>query len=315
MNKYLNIFTFCKIIKGKKKAIICDFQKKNIKYIPMELADVIKLLNTSEYKDVEKLFNSQKYIFDSYVNFLIDEKFAFFSDKKNEFLSIPNYWNSPEIINNAVVEYDFDKYNMTNAIRELNDLGCKFLEIRLLCNENIEYLEKLLNTVEDSVLCSMRILLPFSKELDLSLIRTIITNNKKIEKVIFYQSPHDNYSEDDIIFIKDSYQKIKTENYRSNDVIIDLDYFIEAQNYNPYYNRKVCIDIEGNIKNCLKNKKNFGNINKVSISKVIADTDFKDLWFASPDKIEGIKDSELKYNILISNDLIKKREGLYEILP
>lgn len=75
-----------------------------------------------------------------------------------------------------------------------------------------------------------------------------------------------------------------------------------------------CIDYLGNVKNCLKNESVFGNINKNNIIQILKETEIKELWHISHDMILGLKDDELRYNRLISNNLRKTSEGLYEII-
>lgn len=316
MSKYLNIFTFCKIVRGNESAIICDFQKKNIKYIPIELAEVIEKLMLLEYKIVENMFKDQKYIFDSYIYFLISERFAFFSDHRIEFIEMPEDWDSPEIINNAIIEYNSERYNIYDALKQLDELECKFLEIRFLSyfDEIIEELEAILSFISDSILSSVKLFIPFTKKMDIEYIKYIIKNNGKLDKIIVFSSPCDIGNQDDIIFVNENYYKIRNENYKDNDIIIDIEYFMESKKYNPYYNKKVCIDVKGNFKNCLKNRKKFGNINNISIKSMLINTDFKDFWNASPDKIYELKDDELRYNKLVSNDLIRVGSG-YKIIP
>ncbi len=316
MNKYLNIFNFCKIVKGSDNAIICDFQKKNIKFIPIELAEVIEKLMLLEYKMVEDMFKDQKHIFNSYINFLINERFAFFSDHRIEFIEMPEEWDSPEIINNAVIEYNFERYSIYDTLKQLDELGCKFLEIRFLSYFDgiVEELKNILSFVEDSILCSVRLFIPFTKKMDIEHIKYIIKNNAKLDKIIVFSSPSDLDNQDNIIFVNENYYKIRHENYKENDIIIDIEYFMESKKYNPYYNKKVCIDVRGNFKNCLKNRGDFGNINDITIENMLMNTDFKDFWNASPDKIYELKKDELRYNRLVSNDLIKVGNE-YKIIP
>jgi hypothetical protein len=58
----------------------------------------------------------------------------------------------------------------------------------------------------------------------------------------------------------------------------------------------------------------FGNINKNSIIQILKETKIKELWHVSHDMILGLKDDELRYSRLVSNDLRKTAEGLYEII-
>ncbi len=87
---------------------------------------------------------------------------------------------------------------------------------------------------------------------------------------------------------------------------------MEAQEYHPYFNKKVVIDQNGNLKNDLLFSKVFGNINDTSIQEVLNTTDIKDLWMASPDKVVDYRDDILRY-CRIYTDNQKKIGNLYTI--
>ncbi len=318
MNKYLNIFSFCKVIEGKENAIICDFQKKNIKYIPSSMVEVIKMLTTLPYAEVENTFLDQKYIFESYVNLLLVEKFAFFSDRRDEFTSISDTWESPQVINNAIIEYRFENYNINQLIEQLDDLNCQFLEIRFLdCRkEKLASIEEILRYCDDLVLRSIKIYISYiSQKVSLQIYHRL-KKFKKLEAMVFYGSDRTkaNYVLQNILFTKKDMEYIRKKNFDDTDFIIDFEYYRESLQYNPYYNKKICIDYLGNVKNCLKNESVFGNINKNNIIQILKETEIKELWHISHDMILGLKDDELRYNRLISNNLRKTSEGLYEII-
>ncbi|MDC8098427.1 hypothetical protein [Chryseobacterium rhizosphaerae] len=318
MNKYLNIFSFCKVIEGKENAIICDFQKKNIKYIPSSMVEVIRMLSKLPYTEVENTFSDQKNIFKSYVSLLLTEKFAFFSDLRDEFIPISDTWESPQVINNAIIEYGFENYNMIHLIEQLDDLNCQFLEIRFLAFEkkSIEQIEEILQYCNDLVLRSIKIYLPYINHRVSLQIYHRFKKFKKLEAIIFYGSDKTkaNYALQNILFTKKNMEYIRKKNFDDTDLVIDFEYYRESLKYNPYYNKKIGVDYLGNIKNCLKNESIFGNVNKNNIVQILKETDIKELWHVSHDMILGLKDDELRYNRLISNDLKKTAEGLYEMI-
>ncbi len=102
--------------------------------------------------------------------------------------------------------------------------------------------------------------------------------------------------------------------FPKNKYIINIDFIVEAQQHNPYYNKKVCIDEFGNVKNCLLHEKTFGNINENKIIDIMSGGDFKKLWFASHDKIKGIMGNELRYNMLVTDPLQQIAEDEFEIV-
>lgn len=318
MNKFLNIFTFCKIIKGTEQSIICDFQKLSIKYIPNSMVEVINMLENNEYLNVKNEFNDQKDIFKSYVSFLINEKFAFFSDERDNFMPLDTNWSSPEIINNSIIEYNFEKYDLKKTLTQLDNLNCKFIELRFLSFDDEKFIEieKILNHCNDFGFRSLRIFIPFIDHNICTKIYHKFKKFKKIEVIVFYNSPKEKliYNIQNTVFVKHSMEEIRFSNFNDKDIIIDLKYYLEAQKYNPYYNKKVSVDLKGNIKNCVKNKTIHGNVNDTNLKTIVQSSKFQEFWYITHDKIIDVNENELRYNMLISNDLKRIDNDFYQII-
>ena len=75
---------------------------------------------------------------------------------------------------------------------------------------------------------------------------------------------------------------------------INIPVFMESLKHNTCLNRKVSIDIDGNIKNCPSMKNSFGNIKYDKIEDVIKTIEFKKNWFIHKDLIDICKDCEFR---------------------
>ncbi|KRB57905.1 hypothetical protein [Flavobacterium sp. Root186] len=318
MTRYLNLYAFCKIIEGKENFIICDFQKKSLKYIPDTLVSIINLLQTTEYEKVREQFSDQKAIFNSYVDFLISGKFAFFSDYREPFTSIENDFETPEIINNSIIEYNFESYDLNKALKELDELYTKYVEIRLLSykSDNLEELADTFEKCKSYGFRSIVIYIPYLNSSESAAIHKRLKNFGKIFKIIFYNSPEKNLNvkAKNMLFIKHNAEEIRHNNFNEKNIIIDLRYYFESQKKNPYYNKKVCIDNKGTIKNCIKNKSSFGNIATDNISAIINKDDFQEFWNISHDQIINLQEDAMRYNRVVSNDLKKVSNNIYELI-
>jgi SPASM domain peptide maturase of grasp-with-spasm system len=81
----------------------------------------------------------------------------------------------------------------------------------------------------------------------------------------------------------------------TNSFVINTKNFTESQSYNTCLNRKISIDIEGNIKNCPSMAKNFGNIKDTSLTEALHKKDFKAYWKINKDKIKVCQDCEFRH--------------------
>lgn len=71
--------------------------------------------------------------------------------------------------------------------------------------------------------------------------------------------------------------------------------FAESKSYNSCLNRKISIDINGNIKNCPSMPQSFGNIRDTTLQEAIEHKDFKKYWSITKDQIDVCKDCEFRY--------------------
>lgn len=318
-DNYLLLFSFCKIIKGKEKSIICDFQKEKIKFIPNEMAIVIEMLKNQPFNLVRNHFIDDIDVFNSYIKFLSDEGFVFYNDNIENFIDIENYWTSPEIINNAIIEYNFNNYNLKEVLIQLDDLLTKFIEFRftIFSEDNIFEFEEVLKYCTKSVLRSIRIYMPFiTKDLSQKIIE-LIKNYPIADCVVFYNSKFNKLVEKNdrqTFFIIQTIEEITNSNIDNKFLVNNIDFFHECQKFNPYYNKKVSINFNGDIKNCIKNKAVFGNLKINSIKHVIMTSEFQEFWHITHDQIIDIQNSELRYNYIITNDLEKIDNGKFKII-
>lgn len=318
-SNFLVLFSFCKVIQGKEKSIICDFQKGKIKFIPNEMAAVIGMLQKDTFEKVKEQFSADAEIFDSYVAFLLEKGFAFFTASKDNFVPIENSWCSPEVINNAMVEYGFEQYDILDVLQQLDGLFVKFIEFRFtkLTEEDIPTFKRILDYCTSSVLRSARVYLPYESKAMSKQILDLVKQYPVIDCAIFYNSKFNRLIEKDehqTFYIEQTLEEITKANVNRKFLVNNIEYFHEAQQFNPYYNKKVAITAKGDLKNCIKNKAVFGNLHRQSIREVVATEAFQEFWKVTHDQIEEVRDSELRYNYVITNDLEKINDGNYKII-
>lgn len=319
-SNYIVLFAYCKIVKGKDKNILCDLQKGKIKYIPQAMITVITLLQSQPYLEVKEYFKAEETIFLSYVTFLLQEKFAFQSElAASHFPDLENSWSSPEIINNAIVEYSFTHYNLKSLFVQLDDLLTKFIELRLtVCRENnLNELVDVLEYCSQSVCCSLQIMLPSCAPTYCSKIINTLDQFPIVNRIVFYSSEAKhtvNREKHTVYFIPESLEDITKATIASTVLINNIAYYHECQNHNPYYNKKVAITAKGQIKNCIKNKKVFGSLSKQPLKQVVNSDEFQEFWYVTPDQIIDIQDSELRYNYLITHDMKRRADGKYQLI-
>jgi SPASM domain peptide maturase of grasp-with-spasm system len=320
-NNYLKLYAHNIAVRGNKQSAIYNLQDQKIIPIPNILYKLILKFKCHPVKVIQDSYGIEnKVLFDRYLEFLLKSNLAFLTPEPDSFPEIEQTWCSPEIINNAIIAYDFEQYDIGSVIDELHTLGCKHLELRLTLPQTSceETLCDLFNLFNNKVFNSLIILIEYNIILSLKMVESIYARYSKITCIIIYNCKKSiafNSTINEIRFIEENLSITQFNNpFPSNKLFVNRQFFMESLNYNVFYNKKICINNEGEIKNHLQHKNSFGNVNDVSLNSVINKTNFKELWEASNDKIEDIKDSELRYCMFISNELIKLPNGNYKII-
>ena len=279
-----------KIVKGYQRSVLSDLGKGEYIYVPNAIFDI---WTNFDGKSIESIVNyygkdNEPYI-NQYLSFLVDNKFIF-REITNSILDLDELnltWDYPALITNTILEIDTSqKVNIKYIIAQIEKLGCKDIQIRIRNNTNIKEVNNILKIFKKSSIKSIQLFVKYNSETNNNeQYKRLIDRSLRISELICYSAPENviTYKSSNgfgnVLFIKDNINErnnfgtIYSEHFQVN-----IQLFSESQNYNTYFNRKVAIDYEGNIKNCLNQKEIWGNINHTKIKSVIEGKGFKKFW-------------------------------------
>lgn len=297
-NEYLLLYASNIPVSGKEGSAIYALDKGVVYQIPNVFIDLIKEWEVEPFEMVSRKFEDQADILAQYVEFIISEDLGFFTDTPEFFPRLNITYEHGGTISSATVAYN-GKFVLTDVIQKLDLLNCKYLELII----DLEFctfadMEKLLVPISGTTIREIRLLTKCPSEVSQFHLMQFLNQNKKLASVSFCQAGFLNKTE--INFCKVNFLPVSLKEFISNynqynTLIINQEFFLESAFYNTTYFNKVCIDFEGNIKNGLMLEENFGNVITVSLDQIVTQDDFRSLWFTSPDNIEWMKDSELRY--------------------
>ena len=314
-SEYLVMYAHCIPIKGKEQGAIYNFHTGNIIPVPnsmIALIDYMKIYTTGECKDI---VDSEASYWE-YFNYLKQNDLAFLTSEPTRFPPIKPIFYSPECVKQAVIEYVIGGFDDKKLFSNLNTLLCKHVELRLPDNNlTSSQLETIISNTIKSTIRSIDIHCKFNSLLNETDLESLTARYKKINFINLYGAPNNNVNAKSYIrFTTADYETLITRNFPKDVLIVNMPYFSESHDYNPYYNKKICVDKNGNIKNCLRHKKTFGNIdNSNEILNIHNNDDFTFLWKIKPDLIEGVKESELRYCTLYSQNVKVEHDKIYLI--
>jgi SPASM domain peptide maturase of grasp-with-spasm system len=312
LTKYFTLYSNCCMVKGYSRSIIYDIQRQTFEFIPNTLYTILKNFKNKKVSDVYEFFPEAEHtILDEYFELLLSKEFILLCDNRAElslFPSIDKRWSSSSTITNAIIDIadsKIHKHHYADFVTELSDLGCTHLQLRFFCySKAICEHTSLLELIEELSFLAVELIMECpSRPSDFLELKEIYGSYPKIEKIFLYScSPHmESFIETNQMLsnivttsevIKDStHCGIVSPSY----FCLHQDMFLEALQYNSCLNRKVGVDVNGNIKNCPSLSRSFGNICTHSLKNIICTKEFQELWHTNKDKIEHCKFCEFRY--------------------
>lgn len=315
MSDFFRLFANCIPVRGSEESIIIDLQNNEYIYIPNLLFDVIKINQNKTVKDTKIFFNNElDEGVDNYFKYLTEIGYGFFLDNVESFPQLSLEWSSPLEVNNAILEISEDcNYDYISAIKQLNDLGCSSLQLRINKIKSRETILEVLQASHNSRIRSLEIVIPellfdssFSDYLEnienrisIYIVHSIADENKV--KELYGKSKY--YEQKRLLFTPKVITSSTADAKTKENLVVNVDFFCEAQKFNVALNRKVCIDNDGNFKNFLSHKIVYGNLNNKSITELINDSQFTKKWFINNDNIAICKDCQFRYSCLDNTDI------------
>ncbi len=309
----------CLPVKGHKNSIICDLNRKKIYPITNDLFDI---LSNNEGKDKAQIYS----YYDEDDKTTLTEYFKYLEDLEcihwvhpslyNSFPKLNLNWDYPSLISNAIIDLSEEVMRKLEIIfHSLNQLGCKYVQLRNFKKlKPVSIFEKVKELTLVSNFRGIDIITNYDEE-SVELVNN--QSNERILSIVFYSAPFDDVpkrenSTTQIAFVK---QSILSESFcgqiHSSYFNTNITLFTEAQQHNTCLNRKISIDVNGEIKNCPSMAKSYGNIKDTTLAEAIEKPGFKDLWFINKDKIHVCKDCEFRYICTDCRAYIENPEDIY----
>ena len=303
-NKYYRLFAPCIPVRGFRRSVIADLNRHQLFYIPNKLYQILTREKNRTWSDLmEKYGDDNLEALTSYFDFLLQNELVF-PFKKEELVHFPSLylqWDFPSDCSNAILDIGHpSNYDVAKAITQLDEISCFHTQIRLLREIDLPYLERLLELTNNTSIRSVQLMMNYCQAIDEQLY-TIFEKYWKLVKVEMFRAPESRSASlkrnialivyyADKVLAPENCGVVSTEYF-----CIEMKHFTESQHHNTCLNRKICIDANGNIKNCPSMTKSYGNIRDTTLEEAINKPGFKDLWYICKDQIDVCKDCEFRY--------------------
>lgn len=288
-----SLYSDCLPVRGYSRSIIYDFHKNKYYYIPNDLYDL--LVN---YKSTEDWFKSvpicDHKVLDEYIYFLKQNN-CVFKNNNQDFACLPLLdikWESPDKISvlNLICSRELFTYQ-----KELITFIQNLYIHRLCLHVKLpsKYLSSFLALLKDTWIVDVELILDFQKykEFDFN---KLILRYSYIRSVVFYNAPEEKMQYMDNNHLVTFYfitGNVKNSINYSVNFIVNIKFYMEAQKYNTYYNKRIFIDQYGFVRNNLKGLVLGHIVNK----EVVNHEQIKLYWNINKNIIEHCKICEHRY--------------------
>lgn len=304
MNKNIKLFATVIPVKGVSRSALYDLHRQKFTLIPNALYHILVNHDGESKNKIISYYPDNEKIIEEYISFLISNEFAFLTPNPEMFPAIDfRKKETPRIISNTIVEittpllFDFE-----TLIKQLDELGCQALELRILTANKYEDIVELLKHTQLSKLRSIELFFNYSPKLNTILLQELFKENPRIVGIQIFSSPEekveyfDPFSQLQLFYRKKKLKQGLVSLVKHTSMFaINYALFSEAQEKNTFFNQKVIIDYRGNILNSFQQDQAWGNINTDLLNAIVTKREFQKVWNLSKDKLPGCKDCEFRY--------------------
>jgi SPASM domain peptide maturase of grasp-with-spasm system len=301
--RVFTLFASCIPVRGARRSVICDLQRQSSQPIPNGLYEILTAHAGKAVAEIKNVYDHQyDEEIDEYFEFLLGHEFGFWCADPERFPALDLTWEAPERITNAILDVDRrSDHDYAKIFRELDDLGCKALELRCFERLPLAELRRILSAARYGRLRSIDLLAAYAPELTPEVLENLASEYRRISSIAVHSSPEDRALPPYRTGVTAAYRREVVDSPRCcgqihpGYFVTNVETFAEAQKHNTCLNRKIAIDARGEIKNCPSMARSFGNARRVPLHSALAHRDFAALWAINKDQIAICKDCEFRY--------------------
>ena len=298
-----SLFACCVPVQGARRSVICDLQRQNFHFIPNGLYEILTEHAGATVEEIQAAYDHE---YDEeiaeYFDFLLEHEMGFWCEDLERFPSIDLTWETPERITNAILDVDERSgHDYEKIFPQLDDLGCKAVEIRCFHRCRPDELRQILEAARYGRLRSIDLLAGYGPELTPEALERLANDYRRVSSIVIHSAPERRQLPPLRTGVTIEYRAAAVDSpaccgkIHPGYFVVNLETFAEAQRHNSCLNRKISIDARGEIKNCPSMARSFGNARETSLHGALAQRDFTALWSINKDQIEVCKDCEFRY--------------------
>lgn len=301
MIKYFKLYANCILVKGINNSVIYDLFLSRYYILPIELANLINEFEESSFDSVISSHQDFQSEITSFCNELINQGYAdwFEEDELGLYPNVNLEWDYPAHITNVVINSSNNNV-ISKTLKFAENLLAPAILLKV-SEVDSKLLKLLYKELETSIISYVEIITP-----TLSVTHKEIVRNMRLKTIwLENEIPHEFIGNDKVKPIKERLY------FKQKHPVYDL--FTESQTHHTYFNRKLYIGQNGEIKNASECEETFGNINDLKnideLKQIIATPEFQKYWFVRKELCDVCKDCEFRHMCVDKRLPYQRKDG------
>lgn len=311
------------LVRGSSRCLICDLERNGFMLIPTSLYVILSEqkggFTIQEILDRYAQGNAQnKKIILEYFSRLYKADLLTFTNFAKYYASIDTTWDYPGEISNAIIDFNQKTEHAAPFLEQATQLGCRYLQLRFFSKISMALLKQTMMTLETSIVESIEIFAPYETIGMLQGLIRLMKKHHRIRTISLYNAPQNmvKFSRtvgfgQIVTVTTDVKGHLSCGMVSHHYFITNISTYTESLAHNSCLNRKISIDIDGNIKNCPSMSQSFGNIKDTTLQEALDHPDFKKYWNITKDQVAVCKDCEFRYICTDCRAYLENPEDMY----
>ena len=300
------LYANCQMVKGAVRGTLCDLQRGRIKLIPNDLIDLLSQHEGASLEEIKAGYDEIHHeVIEEYFRFLVDHDWGMWTTVPEAFTKLDLTFETPELVSNAIIDLNrFSDHDFQKLATELDDLGCRNLQLRIFYAMPVAELDRILQNMKFSVLRGIDVMIGFDADVSVACFKGLCREHQRIHQILRHGAPEEaihytSEKERHIGMILDHPMVI--DSHLHCGVVAKLYFspnqfhFSEALTHNTCLNKKISVDSTGRIRNCPSLPDDYGHHGTVSLREALFTEGFRDRWSITKDQISVCKDCEFRY--------------------